>query len=223
VPNSEAFIPRCGKLIQYYRAKLIPTAPNITDLAAYNRELLTGCDAPLERTANNAKNTTVKARFADDIAMLLPLPAEPFKVVSWKKQKVNRLCEIVVDKKHRYYLKPELKNRLVYVFVSESQVLIYNLNNNLIQTFDRSYSEKPEDITDLKHLLYMLLADAMPESLAAFLKVAEKPVRRKYITAMHSICVESDVNTAIAVANIASHKNCRSSEEIMKVFKEYAE
>ena len=232
VPSAELPSLRCGSVIKYLRERLIITMPKASDFAEYNARLLADCERLFERTLSDKKNCVIKDLHEADRKTLLPLPPEPLKIVSFHKQKSNQVCEIVVDKKHRYYLLPELKNRYVYVYLTEDTVSIHNLHNKYIQSFDRYYSEISGDVTDNNQLLYMLrfkpgallntkLAELFPDTLSTFLRSIENSKRRPYITAMYRICVESDLTTAIAAVTLAVEKKCKSADDIVKVYNEY--
>lgn len=218
-------------LAGYYRNRLLSNTKEISCLQDFNNELLGKCDTLLDRSPRSDYTTTVRILFESDKALLLPLPETPFKVATWFKRKVDKMAVLSLGVKHKYALSPSMRDRTVFVYLTVDKVEVYNLNHDLIQSFDRVYSSDIQDVSNPAHQLYLLrskpaavlncsLKDLFPPILIEYFKAHQSRAKSYYINAMWEICTRSNIHTAITCATIAAEKGLTGRTDILKIYEE---
>jgi len=230
VPYNEVSRPSVSAMCFHYKKWLLDDVKEISDLATFNKELLPQCDLRGNRIPEFEKNTatTVNELFEQDKAKFLPLPSEPFKIVSWSKRKVDKMAMLSIDSKDRYALAPSMKNRTVFVYLTVEKIEVRNLNQDVIQTFERIYSSNMHDEIDPLHQLYLLrskpnatlnckIRELFPPALVEIFATSESRIKSRYINAMWEIATREGVEAAIRYAAKAAEKKITTKEEILKL------
>jgi hypothetical protein len=234
--TADYFIPVCEgtntvvvSLMKYYRRCIIPLRQKFDDLAAFNADLLPTCDKLQNRKTNRDKVKTCAELFAEDKAALLPMPAVPFAVMSWQKRKINSRGELMLDGKHCYFLPHTLVNRKVYVCLTPDKIIIKNLDNAVVQEFDRIYSDEPENVqnvadliaalrTKSNALLYTSVRDMLPASVIEFLREHRKATAG-FAAALYDFTQKMSFENAVKILEVAAVNGLTKKEDIVALDK----
>ena len=83
------------------RRKLFVPVPSVWSIEGFNRRLPDRC-LELGAKEHYRKGGGETDLFAEDRKALLPLPARPFDVVTWKRAKTDKYGNVVLEGRHRY-------------------------------------------------------------------------------------------------------------------------
>jgi len=116
--------------------------PVITDMEAYNEELLWRCDADHNRE-HYERGALIRELWEDEKQHLLTLPEHEYEVFSYDSLTVGTLGFIKVDTT-KYGLSPELAGKVVQVKTYFDKIEAF-YDRSLLKTFRRSYEKNGEE------------------------------------------------------------------------------
>lgn len=138
--------------VGYTRRNMLVPVPVIDDFEAFNKELLTRCDADHDREHYRHK-TQISERWEEESKHLLSLPEYEYEIFRYESLSVSNTGFVTVDKK-QYGLSPELCRKLVQAKIHFDRILFF-YDHQLLKTYDRSYHEK--EVSDWKQYLPTLM------------------------------------------------------------------
>ena len=142
--------------VGYIRRNLFTPVVTIptSDFQEYNEtELLTACEALMEKREHYVHHVPVNELFELDQAELLLLPAKRFEAKRILNRKTDNYANITLENVHKYTLPPEYRNCEVIVETWAWKVAIYDLSGRLLEEYDREYGEaKTESISAVTSL-----------------------------------------------------------------------
>ena len=116
--------------------------PKVSDLAAYNAELLRRCDATSAAEEHYEKGLTWAELFEADRAALLELPAKPFDCVDWRPARADKYGKVALEAgKHKYLAHAGLAGRDLVVGVRALTVEIWTAEGEHVRDYDRRFGE----------------------------------------------------------------------------------
>jgi len=139
--------------VGYTRRNMLVPIPVIEDFEIFNKELLTRCDADLERE-HYERGTLIRELWEEDKQQLLTLPEHEYEVFSYDSLRVDKQGFIKADTT-KYGLSPELAGQVVQVKLYFDKIEVF-YDRCLLKTFRRSYEKNGED-SDWKDYLPSLV------------------------------------------------------------------
>ena len=139
--------------VGYDRRNLLVPVPVITDMAAYNRELLERCAADQNR-AHYRKQETIAALWEEEKGKLLTLPRYEYEVFKYEAHRVSKTGFVSIDT-NRYGLPPEYMGKTVQTKISSDRIELY-YDHQLVTTYARCYG-KAQEFSDWKQYLRTLV------------------------------------------------------------------
>ena len=181
--------------VGYLRRNLMVPPPTITDLKAYNEELLTRCDGLLDQV-HYRKKRELKDLLAEDKAAGLPLPATEFTAVRYTTRKADREGRVKFE--NNYYLAhPGLAGQEVTIGVGHETLSFYNRQGTHMGDLPRCFTHNEKTISSPDTMLDLLsvrpgawketpLRDYMPPKLVTALDQVDYDERRRTLRVLQS-------------------------------------
>jgi transposase len=142
--------------VGYVRRNFYVPIPEVRDLEAWNRELLSGMERDFERP-HYKKGLTIGELWAEERRHLSPLPEKPFQVERLEKAQTNGYGKFCLDGRHWYSSAPEYAERTVTVGVRAHTVVVYRPDGSPLSVHPRSFGEIRTDTADYATSLQTLL------------------------------------------------------------------
>ena len=139
--------------VGYTRRNMLVPVPVITDIDAFNADLLRQCDEDHNRE-HYERGTLIRELWEDEKRRLLTLPEYEYEVFRYEALSVTKDGFILVDT-GKYGLSPELYGKVVQVKIFFDKIEV-SYDHCLLKTFRRSYEKKGED-SDWKDYLPSLV------------------------------------------------------------------
>jgi hypothetical protein len=115
--------------------------PQISDLAAFNRELLFKCELDGQRE-HYRKNASIQELFLEDRKALRPLPAIPLDVAKYLTVKTNGYGKFYLNNGlHEYSVSPKYANSRVLVRLTAHEVVVLDDSHREIVRHERLYGD----------------------------------------------------------------------------------
>jgi transposase len=139
--------------VGYARRNLLVPVPVIDDFAAFNKDLLTRCDADQDRE-HYRHGDTLESLWEQEKQQLLTLPKYEYDVFRYESATANKTGFVTVDKR-KYGLSPELSGKAVQAKIRFDSIEFF-FDHHLLKTYDRSY-DKNGAVSDWKQYLPTLV------------------------------------------------------------------
>ncbi|MCL2876956.1 MAG: IS21 family transposase [Betaproteobacteria bacterium] len=180
--------------VGYTRRNMLVPVPVIDDFEAFNKELLTRCDADHGRE-HYRHGDTLEDRWEQEKKCLLTLPEYEYDVFRYESVTVSKTGFATVDKS-KYGLSPELSGKIVQAKLYYDRIRFF-YDRQLLTTYERSY-EKNKEVSDWKQYLPTLVRkpggvehtqffDQMPKLWQAYLKTTKGSERKSALTLLMEI------------------------------------
>lgn len=142
--------------VGYMRRNLFVPLPTVTDVQAFNRELLDRCEADWQRE-HYKKRVSIARLFEDDKKTFLYLPRSPFEACRYTRVKTDGYGKFVIDGKHFYSSAPEWARRELVVRIGAHTVEPLAPTGEPISTHIRMFGKQRTDNVDVRTTLSRLL------------------------------------------------------------------
>lgn len=142
--------------VGYMRRNLFVPLPTVTDVQAFNRELLGRSEADWQRP-HYKKGVSLARLFEDDKKTLLYLPRSPFEACRYTRVKTDGYGKFVIDGKHFYSSAPEWAGRELVVRIGAHTVEPLLPTGEPISTHIRMFGKQRTDNVDVRTTLSRLL------------------------------------------------------------------
>lgn len=195
------------------RRDLFVPVPRFENIARYNNRLFERC---MERSNKNhySKNEPEIQLFIEDRVAMMPLPENPFNVVTYQHMKTDKYGKVCLEGNHRYSSDPSLGSSTVIVGKAAFEIYIYTTEGELIATHERAYGQAPSDSSDPAAQLALLcfkqngwhnsrVRSSMPDSLRDAMDNMEKAERGVALRTLRNVATESGYANAIDAAATA--------------------
>jgi len=141
--------------VAFHRKNLFVPVPTVTDMAAYNIELLDRC-LQLECREHYRKKVPIHVLLAEDIAASLPLPAKPFDCVRYVHVKADGYGHVTLDGCHVYSSSPAFSAKEVVCAIYAHTVNIIDKDGSVIAShrrrFGKGRTESIDATSTVRHL-----------------------------------------------------------------------
>lgn len=142
--------------VGYMRRNLFVPLPTVTDVQAFNQELLGRCEADWERE-HYKKGAPLSQLFEDDKNALLYLPKAPFAACRYTRVKTDGYGKFLVDGKHFYSSAPEWAGRELVVRIGAHTVEPLAPSGEPISVHIRMFGKQRTDSVDVRTTLGRLM------------------------------------------------------------------
>lgn len=132
--------------VGYERRNYMVPIPQITDFAAYNKNLLGVCDEDMQRE-HYQKQSLISALFFQDQQAFLKLPTKKFKVCQLIKAKTDKYSFITFDK-NRYSTKPPFVSCEVWIELTAKHIRVLDEKYIEIAIHERKYETLESPVID---------------------------------------------------------------------------
>lgn len=137
--------------VGYKRRNFFVPIPTIIDLEQFNEDLLAQCDKDMNRE-HYRKQELISDLFKQDLAAMLSLPGERFKVTRLTKGKTDNYSFVSFEN-NKYSTAPEYHRCEVWLEISAEEIRILNDKYEEVVIHKRRYGLETEPIVDwLKYL-----------------------------------------------------------------------
>lgn len=202
--------------IGYMRRNLFVPVPTVTDVQAFNRELLGRCEADWQRE-HYKKGVPMNLLFEDDRKALLYLPRTSFAACRYTRVKTDGYGKFLIDGKHFYSSAPEWAGKEIVVRIGAHTVEPLAPSGEPISIHIRMFGKQRTDSVDvrttLNRLLHSpgawrnsLLRKALPERLRAEMDGLERAELREALRTMKDLSGRYDFDTAIQAMEQATER-----------------
>lgn len=189
------------------RRRLFVPVPSVWNLESFNRRLPDRC-LELGAKEHYRKGGRETDLFAEDREALLPLPAKPFDVVTWKRVRADKYGNIVLEGRHRYAAGPEHAGREMIVGLRALEIEILDAGGVHVAAHPRAYGDKPTSSADPSSQLELLctrpaawrnsrVRDALPDPLREWIDSQDEATRRASLQTLRNADRESGWEHAV--------------------------
>jgi transposase len=193
--------------VGYMRRNLFVPLPTVTDVQAFNRELLERCEADWQRE-HYKKGEAIFRLFEQDKKTFLYLPKTSFAACRYTRVKADGYGKFLIDGKHFYSSSPEWAGRELVVRIGAHTVEPLAPSGEPISTHIRMFGKQRTDSVDVKTTLSRLLQSpgawrnslirkALPERLREEMDGLERPQLKEALQTMHDLSGRYDFDTAL--------------------------
>lgn len=142
--------------VGYIRRNMFVPIPEIQDLVAWNKDLLTTCAQDFKRE-HYKKGETIEILFEKDRVALAPLPTAPFNVERFVKYRTDGYGKFCTDSNHWYSTTPENAYANIIVGLGAHTITVYSAQGHVIASHKRIYGSTRTDSTDYATTIDMLI------------------------------------------------------------------
>jgi len=193
--------------VGYMRRNLFVPLPTVTDVQAFNRELLGRCESDWQRE-HYKKGFSLTKLFEDDKKMFLYLPKSPFAACRYTRVKTDGYGKFLIDGKHFYSSSPEWAGRELVVRIGAHTVEPLSPNGEAISTHIRMFGKQRTDNVDVRTTLSRLLQSpgawrnslirkALPDRLRDEMDLLDRAGLKEALSTMNDLSGRYDFDTAI--------------------------
>jgi transposase len=193
--------------VGYMRRNLFVPLPTVTDVQAFNRELLGRCETDWQRE-HYKKGVSIARLFDDDKKTFLYLPKSPFAACRYTRVKTDGYGKFLIDGKHFYSSSPEWAGRELVVRIGAHTVEPLAPNGDVISTHIRMFGKQRTDNVDVRTTLSRLLRSpgawrnslirkALPDRLRDEMDLLDRTGLKEALSTMTDLSGRYDFDTAI--------------------------
>lgn len=193
--------------VGYMRRNLFVPLPTVTDVQAFNRELLGRCENDWQRE-HYKKGVSLAKLFEDDKKTFLYLPRSPFAACRYTRVKTDGYGKFLIDGKHFYSSSPEWAGRELVVRIGAHTVEPLAPNGEAISTHIRMFGKQRTDNVDVRTTLSRLLQSpgawrnslirkALPDRLRDEMDLLDRTGLKEALSTMSDLSGRYDFDTAI--------------------------
>jgi transposase len=215
--------------VGYIRRNYLLPPPVITDLDAFNRELLDICMNDLNRE-HYVNKELISDLFAMEQEALIELPRERFRVFTLEKVKTDSYSFLQFDN-NRYSTSPEYPNCELWLEIGVSELRVLNGKYELVAVHERRYSRESEPVINFDNYIGTLARrpraflnspffPTLPESVQACLKSCAYPELKKMLLIFVPIIRAGRIGDAAAVLELAPIRNSDDFEAAFRALTE---
>jgi transposase len=215
--------------VGYHRRNFLVPIPQVDDLKAFNRQLLTLCDHDMQRP-HYKKNRLIKELFEEDRKALLPLPAVAYDGSELKKVSTNSYAKFTLENgKHTYSTAPKYANSELFVRLTAHDVIVLDENYREVARHRRFYGQENKEsmdwlpyLTQLSRrpaaLKYTGIYSMLPETVRDFLNKSDYRTQKEVLKVLARLSVESGFNKAAEALQAALECGARDADSIVAMF-----
>jgi hypothetical protein len=214
--------------VGYHRRNLLVPPPEISDLVAFNKELLTQCELDGQRE-HYRKNASIQELFEEDRHALRPLPAVSLDVAKYVTVKTNGYGRFYLNNGlHEYSVSPKYANSCVLVRLSAHEVVVLDDSHREIVRHERLYGDfKQQSMQWLPYLTqlskrpgalkYTGIYQMLPKSLRQYLEGCDKKGTGKILRAIAELVANSNFDSAVKTVETALMYNAYDVDSLVNL------
>ena len=200
--------------VGYMRRNLFVPLPTVTDVQAFNRELLERSEEDWRRE-HYKKQVPIHLLFEEDKQALLYLPQAPFAACRYTRVKTDGYGKFLIDGKHFYSCSPEYAKREVTVRIGAHTVEPLSPSGEPISVHIRQFGKQRTDSVDVRTTLGKLLHSpgawrnslvrkALPEALRGEMDSLQRDELKEALRTMQELTGRYDFDTAVTAMEQAT-------------------
>jgi transposase len=193
--------------VGYFRRNLFVPLPTVTDVQAFNEEMLARCEADGKRD-HYKKGVSIDLLFEEDRKALLYLPRHPFAACRYMRVKTDGYGKFSLDGKHFYSSSPEWTGREITVRIGAHTVEPLLPSGDPISVHHRLFGKQRTDSVDVRTTLTRLLQNpgawrnsqlrkVLPEKLRDELDGLDRTQLKETLATMEQLSGRYDFMTAL--------------------------
>jgi len=190
--------------VGYHRRNLLVPIPEFTCIQAYNRELLTRCDADMLRE-HYKKERPIEELFMEEKLLMSNLPGSVFEVCRLEKAKANNYGKVRFET-NTYSASPDFAAQQVWVKAGAFTISILSDDFRLIQSHERLYGKNKESMKwepylrliskRPRALKYSSFFSELPQSVQDYFDRLDYQGKRAALKVMAKMVEDTDISTA---------------------------
>ncbi len=213
--------------VAYMRDHTMVPVPEVSDLAAFNEELLARADAINAKRDHYRKGKGVAELLERDLAALLPLPKKPFIARRWVEVSCDKWGEATLEGAHTYDVSPEWARRRARVEIDAYRVTFQDPDTgDAICSYVREFGEGPTHARDPFAQLRLLakrpggyressFRSAIPKELKERLDGLERAELASELSAIQKAAARSGARSAVdAAARLAGSGRSLAASDV---------
>lgn len=185
--------------VGFTRRNMFVPEPHLADVSAYNVHLL-GEQRSFFGAEHYKKGDSIATLFAEECAVMSPLPPMPFDVCEYVTRHADGFGKICLDGCHYYSSRSELANRPLLVAVRTYDITIYDSHQREVTTHRRQFGKRRTDNmnpeTTLKHLsrhpgswFNCTFRETLDDTLRDQMDALAPPARRQVLRSLYEVSV----------------------------------
>lgn len=217
--------------VGYLRRNELVPVPSFEALPAENKELLAACDKDMEREHyDDEDDRFISELFAEDKAVLLPLPAVPFDTSLYTTARTDKYGKFTLDAgKHRYSASPAFCEETVRLHITSAEVIVMDSDLHEVVRHRRLYGDDHESMDWIPYLRYIArkprslknsgIYDMMPESMRMYMDGCESKSRGKILKVLAELTERSGFESALTTVNKAIEHQATDPDSLMSLYR----
>jgi len=200
--------------VGYFRRNFFVPLPTVTDVQAFNRELLSRSEADWKRE-HYKKGVTIERLFEEDRRAFLYLPKSRFAVCRYVRLKTDGYGKFPIDGKHYYSSAPEWAGREIVVRIGAHTVEPLKPDGEPISVHIRHFGKQRTDTIDVRTTLSRLMhspgawrnsvvREELPEKLKSDMDALERAELKEALRIMQELSARYGFETAVKAMEQAS-------------------
>mgnify|MGYP000847707446 CR=1 FL=1 len=213
--------------VGYIRRNMFVPAPEFLDVEAFNRQQLKRCEEDMQRQ-HYQKNKSISELFAEEKALLLPLPSTRFEVCRYVSAKADSCGRIRLDVDRVYSTSPSMAGSSVTVKITAHRIHILDAEMKDIVAHKRLYGNQHERMCWLPYLSqlskkpgalkYTPVYAMLPQNLQECLKAVSKSDCGKILKTLSDLTKRHGFKSAMTAMSKAIEVGVTDSDSIIATF-----
>ena len=215
--------------VGYKRRNFFVPMPTVYDLGEFNRDLLKRCDEDMNRL-HYRKQKLISELFKEDVAAMLPLPNERFRVSRLVKAKTDKYSFVDFDN-NTYSAAPDYYLCNVWLEISAEYVRVLNEKYEEITVHERKYTRETDPMVNwgdylsairrkpnsFKHTAFF---KQLPIVWQEYFRRADYAETKKMIEILTPIILDGKIDDATVALEMG---DARDAEEFLVVWRSLTE
>jgi len=215
--------------VGYIRRNYLLPPPVISDLEAFNKELLEKCMTDLDRE-HYVKKQPIRELFTLEQEGLLPLPGEPFRVFILETVKTDKYSFIRFEN-NRYSTAPQYIECEMWLEIGTQTLRVLNGKYEQVAIHNRKYAREVEPTIDFENYVETLSRKpraflnspyfaTLPQSVQSHLKGCSYAELKKMLVTLVPIIREDRIGDAAAVLELST---LRTTDDFIAAYRALTE
>ncbi len=216
--------------VGYLRRNELVPVPQFPRLDEKNKELLSACDADMQREHYD-KGRTISELFLEDKDAFLPLPSVRFDTSGYGSAVTDKYGRFTLDNgKHRYSASPAFCEKTIQYRLTSGEVIVMDRDMHEIVRHRRLYGENETESMDwLPYLKYIArkprslrnsgIYDMMPETMRRFMDTCDSADRGQLLKTLSELTDRTGFDSALRTVDEAIRLNVKDPDSLKNLYR----
>ena len=216
--------------VGYHRRNLLVPVPEISDLMAFNKELLARCDQDMERP-HYSKPGMIRERFEEDRTKLLTLARSKYDESILLAVRTDAHAKFTLEKgRHTYSSAPKYAKTEIWARLTAHEVIVMDRDYKEIITHPRLYGQMKREsmnwipyLTQLSRrpaaLKYTGIYGLFPSPLQEFLEQSDRSSKKETLKILAELSEDTGFLSAVEAFLAALERGAKDSDSVLAIFR----